>query len=355
MNAEPPPPSEAQVAEHVARLLRTHERLLADGVRNRAFHTALSRAVRPGSVVLDIGAGTGVWAIAAALLGAKKVVAIEADEILTGMIQRLASECGVGDRVKAVWGLSTQIQLAREFDLVVSETIGYDGFEEQIVPIMADARNRFLRPGGAIIPETVGLFAAPSRYQRTPGTLPRGLPFTFNAFSRMSLHAPLRLRHPTRLRLLGRPKRLLEVDLMAPPTPSVLEHLQATWKVSDSRTINCFAVWVESRLGPGVRLTTRRTTSWSPVLYRFDPIDMREGRISFDLSLASTPSWTLTARGAGPAVSQQYSAASAARRMLLDLRLRSAALSPHGASLVERLADPGDPHHRCLAERGSPE
>ena len=124
--------SEAQVYNHVRQLLNDHEKMLADGARNKAFYQALAERVNSESVVLDIGAGFGIWAITAARLGAKKVVAVESNELLIGVIKKIARECGVGDRVQPVFGYSTQIALAREFDIVVSETIGFDGFDEAI-------------------------------------------------------------------------------------------------------------------------------------------------------------------------------------------------------------------------------
>ncbi len=49
--------------------LAYQQTLLGDARRNRAFHRALAARVRPGQTVLDLGAGTGVWAVAAARLG----------------------------------------------------------------------------------------------------------------------------------------------------------------------------------------------------------------------------------------------------------------------------------------------
>ncbi len=76
------------------------------------------------SNVLDIGAGVGVWAVTAAKLGAKRVVAIEMDELLVGLTRKLAAEHGVTDRVEVIWGNSLGVTLDQEFDIVVSETIG---------------------------------------------------------------------------------------------------------------------------------------------------------------------------------------------------------------------------------------
>ncbi len=106
------PSSESQLYSHAHRLLKTHDTLVRDEVRNRAFYAALERSVTRDSCVLDIGAGVGIWAVAAAKLGAKRVVAIEMDELLVGMTRKLAAEHGVADRVEVIWGNSFGIGLA---------------------------------------------------------------------------------------------------------------------------------------------------------------------------------------------------------------------------------------------------
>ncbi|MEO8362000.1 MAG: 50S ribosomal protein L11 methyltransferase [Vicinamibacteria bacterium] len=319
MNNPHSPLTPAQLADHAAHLLRAHDRMLVDTVRNRAFHKALQNLVTADSAVLDIGAGTGIWAISAALLGARKVVAIEADEFLIGLIRRLAHEAGVGDRVEAVWGLSTQVDLGREFDIVVSETVGYDGFEEQIVPIMVDARNRFLRPGGKIVPETVGLFAAGAHFKPLDEAVPRGLPFTFPGFADLNLNAPRRPRRPRDWQLMTPARKLIEVNLRHPPGPAVLESLRASWTVENASMINCFAVWVETRLTKGVRLSTRRTSSWTPVLYPIKSSPGKEAAIEFDLCLAGRTQWSATITVAGLDVSQTRSPFLAGQHFLAGL------------------------------------
>ena len=55
--------------------------MLNDRARTSRFLAGIAEVVRPGDIVVDIGTGTGVRAIAAARAGAKHVYAIEASDI----------------------------------------------------------------------------------------------------------------------------------------------------------------------------------------------------------------------------------------------------------------------------------
>jgi ribosomal protein L11 methyltransferase len=62
----------------------------------------LDRAVRSGERVLDVGAGSGILAVAAARLGAEEVVAIEGDPLAVEAIEENVTANGVADRVRIV-------------------------------------------------------------------------------------------------------------------------------------------------------------------------------------------------------------------------------------------------------------
>jgi len=332
--------TEAQIYGHVRKLLNDHERMLADGARNAAFYRALKKRVRAGSVVLDIGAGSGIWAIAAARLGAKTVVAVDSNELLLGLIKQLARDCGVGDQVQPVLGYSTALELPRAFDLVVSETIGFDGFDESIIAIMADARRRFLKPGGALLPEAVAIVAAPIHFKPGRTRLPEKMVLNFAHFEALNQNAPVHLQKRTDMRLLGAPQRLIEADLYLADEGFDLTELQGKWSFAAGAAINAFAVWVESKLAPGVRLSTRSTTSWTPVIYRIAPIPADATEISLKLSFESaTVRWEVSAGTGNRQLRQSASCERAAQMLLRDLRASDLPVSATGQQLLEAFLD----------------
>jgi protein arginine N-methyltransferase 1 len=137
-----------------------HARMLHDDRRTRDFISALATAVRPGDVVLDIGTGSGVLAVAVARAGASRVYAVEASDI-AAVAARVFEANGVADRVTLVPGWSRQIELPERADLLVAEVIGNEPLEEEILETTLDARRRLLKPGARLVPHALELVARP--------------------------------------------------------------------------------------------------------------------------------------------------------------------------------------------------
>lgn len=141
--------------------VRDYGRMIADGPRTSAFVTALRAAVRPGSTVLDIGSGPGYFALLACHYGAARVYAVEPDASI-GIGRETASRLGLADRIVWLRGLSTEIELPERVDVVIADLHGILPFYTGNLVSMIDAKRRHLRPGGAVIPLSDTLHAAPA-------------------------------------------------------------------------------------------------------------------------------------------------------------------------------------------------
>jgi precorrin-6B methylase 2 len=137
-----------------------HARMLHDDRRTRDYLAALAEAVRPGDVVLDIGTGSGVLAVAAARAGARRVYAVEGSDIAE-VAERVFAANGVDDVVTLVPGWSRRVELPEPADLLVAEVIGNEPLEEEILETTLDARRRLLKPDARLIPHTLTLLARP--------------------------------------------------------------------------------------------------------------------------------------------------------------------------------------------------
>ena len=139
-----------------------HARMLHDDRRTGDFLAALMAAVRPGDIVLDIGTGNGVLAVAAARAGARRVYAVEASDI-ADVAERVFAANGVADTITLVRGWSRLIELPEPADLLVAEIIGNEPLEEELLETTLDARHRLLKPEARLIPHRLTLLARPLR------------------------------------------------------------------------------------------------------------------------------------------------------------------------------------------------
>src|SRR5436190_5137183 len=141
-------------------ILATHRALIEDSVRTNAYAEAIARVVRAGDVVLDLGSGSGVLAILACRAGAQRVYAIEQGHMADVAVM-LAANNGCGDRVEVIHERSFDVELPERADVLITETLGNLGFDEEIVPAVIDIRERLLTSAPRVIPARVALLAAP--------------------------------------------------------------------------------------------------------------------------------------------------------------------------------------------------
>ena len=138
----------------------THIRMLADNIRVEAYRRAIFQTVRKGDRVVDIGTGTGILAFFALQAGARKVYAIETGPIIE-VAKKTARDNGFLDRIDFIQQNSINTEIPERVDVLITETCGCLGIDEGIPDILYDARNRFLKKEGYIIPAELRLLAAP--------------------------------------------------------------------------------------------------------------------------------------------------------------------------------------------------
>lgn len=145
---------------------KIHVQMLRDDARTLKYLAAIREYVRPGDVVLDIGTGTGVLAVAAAEAGARQVYAIEANSGTARFAEALIAGSPCRDKIKLIQAWSTEARLPERCDLLVSEMIGNDPLDEAILSMTADAISRHLKPTASLIPSRLDIFAQAVRLPR---------------------------------------------------------------------------------------------------------------------------------------------------------------------------------------------
>ncbi len=135
-------------------------RMLTDHVRTDTYRRAIAQTVKAGDVVVDLGCGSGVLAFFACQAGARKVYAIEAEEVIE-VAKLVCLKNGLQDRVVFIKDSSFHVELPERVDVLVTETMGVFGPEEGLLGSVIDGRDRFLKIDGVLIPRSLEVFMVP--------------------------------------------------------------------------------------------------------------------------------------------------------------------------------------------------
>jgi SAM-dependent methyltransferase len=285
-----------------------HRTMLADHVRNEAFHAALKRVIVPGQTkVVDIGCGTGFLGFMAAKLGAKRVVLIENAEIAT-LAKKLTKANGFRN-IEVVPAHSTELEPPERFDVAVSETLGNYAFEENIIETLGDARDRYLEPGGVLIPGKIVQMVCPVVSPKLHADLTTwdkvGFDLDFTAAREMGLNnIYVRWLAPSDLLGGGSAMQIWDKVDLAKATKTT-RNGNVTWDIKAPALITGLAIWWSAELINGISLATGPTdprTHWEQLyLPVAEPFEVRKGD-TLTARLRSTTSygngtnvtWTIT-------------------------------------------------------------
>ena len=240
--------------------------MLNDRRRTESFLDAIRQVVRPGDVVVDVGTGTGVLAIAAAQAGAARVYAVEGAGIGKLAEANFAAN-GFEDRIKLIAGWSMDVALPERADVLVSEIIGNAFVDEYCVEVTRDAKRRFLKQGARMVPQRANIFALPvavpdmmiHRHLFTPRILDAWRSWYGMDFTPLGENAPASLSFATspwklRGRGLAAPVLMATADLHAGEITTVTA--DSSFVATASGQVHGLLLYCDLELAPGVQLST---------------------------------------------------------------------------------------------------
>ena len=142
---------------------RWHFEMLNDEQRNAAFEKALTKAINPDTVVLDIGSGTGLLAMMAARAGAKETITCEMVVPLAELARETIERNGLADRIVTLDKKSTALEVGNQMtckaSLLVTETVDCGLLGEGIVGSIAHAKANLLTEDARIVPCAATVYA----------------------------------------------------------------------------------------------------------------------------------------------------------------------------------------------------
>jgi protein arginine N-methyltransferase 1 len=244
--------------------------MIADRARLDAYVRALRRTITPESVVLDIGTGTGIFALLACQLGARRVYAVEPDDAIQ-VAREIARANGFAGRLEFIQKLSTDVTLAERADVIVSDLGGLLPWFQHHIPSIIDARQRLLAPQGRLIPERDRAWAAivhaPEFYARyTAGWDAAHFGLDMSAARRIALNTMRRFRL-TPDHLLTEPRQWAILDYATVTGTDI--HAEISWTLPNSGTAHGLSCWFDRTLTDGVELSNAPGVSepLAPVIY----------------------------------------------------------------------------------------
>jgi protein arginine N-methyltransferase 1 len=229
--------------------------MLRDTSRMDAYTSALQRVVTPDSVVMDLGCGPGVFALLACKLGARRVYAVEPENIV-GLAREAAAANGFSNRIEFFENLSTQITLPEPATIIISDLRGVLPWFEQNVSSIIDARKRLLAPGGVLIPKRDILWAAiveaSTQYEELIDPWRNQFDLDLSAATRLVTNTWRKTRMKPE-QLLTDPICWATLDYYEVNSPDV--HAEISWHAAREGTAHGVAVWFDSELAEGIRFS----------------------------------------------------------------------------------------------------
>ncbi len=236
--------------------LRFYGQMLADAPRMDAYAAALRHTVRPDSVVMDLGSGPGVFALLACKLGARRVYAVEPENVIS-LARENAAANGFAEYIEFFENTSTEITLPEPASIIISDLRGVLPWFQQHIPAILDARARLLTRDGVLIPRRDILWAAvieaADRYQEIVAPwehnkfgldLTAGTRFVTNTWRKTRIKAE---------QLLTAPACWTTVDYYEVDSPDI--NAEISWQAPRKGTAHGVAVWFDSDLEDGIGLS----------------------------------------------------------------------------------------------------
>ncbi|GAA2804538.1 50S ribosomal protein L11 methyltransferase [Saccharopolyspora taberi] len=263
-----------------------HFPMLNDGERNACYERAIRAAVRPGDLVLDIGAGSGLLAMIAASCGARQVVSCEVVPQIADVAREIVRANGCDDVVTIVNKRSTDLVVGEDLparaDVVVTETVDFGLLGEGILPAMRHARTCLAGPDASIIPFGATLIGAPVESAALCGlnhvTTACGYDVSlFNEFAQPGYIEARLAEHVHRL--IAEPRPLASFDFGSDPLTADVRTTEFTAETSG----RCDGVvfWFELALDTRTGLSNspeRHDSHWPQSFFRFaEPLAVELG------------------------------------------------------------------------------
>lgn len=247
-----------------------HLPVINDVGRNKVYQDAIEKAVGPDDVVLSIGSGSGLLAMAAARAGARKVFGSEHLHSMSDMARRVIARNGYEDVITVLSKQSTELAIGSDLpepaSVVISENFDVTLIGEGAIPSLRHATRHLMRPDAKVIPAAARVWGMvvewPSERAINPVHEISGFDFSdFDLFRNPNMHVPFDLERDTH-RALSEAFEIAAYDFKKPPDYSGTDRVTVlTLPAVATGTAHAVTVWFELDLDDEITFSTRNETN----------------------------------------------------------------------------------------------
>ena len=279
--------------------IHNHRSMIFDDLRNTYYTEAIKNAVSEGYVVLDLGAGLGIHGFTAARYGAQKVYMVEPASIIE-ITKKLTHSNHLSGQIECIPGTIEEIELPERVDMITSVFTGNFLLTEDLLPSLFYARDKYLRPGGKLIPDRAKMevvpVSAPEYYAEYVDIWNKpSQDLYFDPVRRFAANS-LYTDSPEHRKadFVSAPVELLDLDLMEATDASCQSRIEV--EVLQDGICHGWLGWFDMRLGDYWLSTSPKcaSTHWSQVFLPLsDPLNIKKGdTLSFELIRPEFGDWS---------------------------------------------------------------
>lgn len=272
----------ANLGDRITINVENHHAMLRDSIRMACYRRAIEKAVTANSVVMDLGAGSGILSFFAAKAGARKVYAVEKRPDMVMLATELAKANSLDKVIEFVQNSSHLIQpetLSPRPDLLVAEILGNAILEENVLEFTMDVRDRLLAPGARMIPEGLEIMAAAfdsgASYDRAPEVdeLAEIYGLNFDMLKTVLSQKPtmkLERFNPAAYTMMSDPASVIHIDFAKLDAPTFTQKF--SYKARQDGHINGVCAYFKAHLDGETVLTNSPwapPTHWTQVVFHF--------------------------------------------------------------------------------------
>ncbi len=247
-----------------------------DSHRNASYRTALQALVKPTSIVIEAGTGSGLFAMLAAQAGAQHVYTVEVDATVVEIARENIARNGLRERITVIHdrieNVGTLGSVPRA-DILMHEFVSDEFLNAGMFDWVQKCRQQLLAPDGLVLPQAMGAcgMLVEGAWLLADVRVPALVEgFDVSAINRLALHvASIRGPIPNEVQISDR-QLLAEVDLCG-ERGAVEASSVTTFTVSRDGTVDGVLQWVSHRFPDGTVYQNRPELRcfWRPKFWPF--------------------------------------------------------------------------------------